>query len=585
MRQPHLAILIALAGTWSPATAATQEWQMVQDYITLVDADPSTCERLRMPHGQRINPFLSYTALGSDFGFLGPGEEAIVWEPGHLCVRLDEASWGGVWHSLVGSSVEQNRTLDFTRAFPDFITKPFQPKIVGLRLRGRGNGTVKIEIKDPSQTLLWQTAWHLNQEQDTNFTASLPPLTQAKFLNWISLEGCHMCLDHIALNVQMPDIPTDLRVFLKSYAKMAHCYSPETGLVKDRAHAERGAFDSIPASGMFCLATAVAAEHGIVTHAFAHTLLARTHQIISPIKTTSGLLPHFVRKQTPNDYQIHPGTEFSSVDTAIYFHSMLIASRLLSERSIEEALLNTIQQMPLPELLSPSGHLTHGFTDKGERLKGVWKDWGGETALVLLLQHLISNSVPPAMMQKDGKVWQSTGFIPEIQSLFFPGFDSTRQDQISNQNWSSLRQHYLQLQLNYFSSPKSPFHLPHLYGLSAGEGKRGMGYLVSGTDLPQQTIIHPHYILMSACLRPDTKETCALFEHLESMAALPPWGMVENIDTTNGEMLPMLGSLNAALETLSAYHFMVKHRRQPDSIYDAVLHFPPMASALHVFYP
>ena len=112
-----------------------------------------------------------------------------------------------------------------------------------------------------------------------------------------------------------------------------------------------------------------------------------------------------------------------------------------------------------------------------------------------------------------------------------------------------------------------------------------MGYLVSGTDLPKQEIIHPHYILMSACLHEDTAATLQMMERLEKAGVFPPWGLMENVDTATGEMLPMLGSLNASFEALAAYHLLAKHRREADLIYQAVRDHPELRASLGLFYP
>jgi hypothetical protein len=394
-----------------------------------------------------------------------------------------------------------------------------------------------------------------------------------------------MCLDQVALEIEMPALPTELRVFLKSYAKLARCHEARTGLVKDRAHAPGGTFDSVPASGMFCLATAVAMKLGIVEPAFAAELLRRTERIVGAVETRSGLLPHFVRMDADQRYRIHPGTEFSSVDTAIYYHSVLIAARILEDASTGAALMEKIRRIPIAELLDPAGRVIHGIKDDGTRLPGVWEDWGGETALVLLLQRLVQGDGAAPRMKPDGKVWQGTGFIPEIQSLLFPGFDQPEKDRVSGQDWAASRTAELRRQRGYFPDLPGPLAGSGLFGLSAGEGRRGMGYLVSGTDLPKQEIIHPHYILMSACLHDDTAATLRMLERLEKEGVFPPWGLMENVDTATGEMLPMLGSLNASFEALAAYHLLAKHRRVPDIIYQAVRDHPELSAALRLFYP
>ena len=92
-------------------------------------------------------------------------------------------------------------------------------------------------------------------------------------------------------------------------------------------------------------------------------------------------------------------------------------------------------------------------------------------------------------------------------------------------------------------------------------------------------------MLMSASRWNDTAAAIALKESLEKIGVLPLCGMVENIDVKTGEMLPMLGSLNAGFEALAAYHLLARHRQLPDSIDQAVRAQPDLSAALKIFYP
>ena len=124
-----------------------------------------------------------------------------------------------------------------------------------------------------------------------------------------------------------------------------------------------------------------------------------------------------------------------------------------------------------------------------------------------------------------------------------------------------------------------------LYGLSAGEGEDGNHYHVGGTDLPNQRLLHPHYVLMSAALAQRPAEVYALLERMEKAGFFPPWGMVENVTVTGSSYLPMNGALNAAFETLGAYHLLAKHRGLPDAVHEASRQVPELRHAIEVFYP
>ena len=108
---------------------------------------------------------------------------------------------------------------------------------------------------------------------------------------------------------------------------------------------------------------------------------------------------------------------------------------------------------------------------------------------------------------------------------------------------------------------------------------------MGGVDLPDQKLIHPHYILMSSTLNPQTAETYDLLERMEKASYFPPWGMVENLNVDGRSYLPMEGSLNAGFEALSAYHLFAKHRQIPDAIYEASLKSPQIRRAMQLFYP
>ncbi|MEZ0275269.1 MAG: hypothetical protein ACAH88_10215, partial [Roseimicrobium sp.] len=279
------------------------------------------------------------------------------------------------------------------------------------------------------------------------------------------------------------------------------------------------------------------------------------------------------------------GTEYSTVDTAIYYHSMLLAAQMLEDAGTFQAVLRDMRRLDFAQLRDAEGYVFHGLKEDGTPLPAAWRDWGGETALVLLMQRAVSGAEAPALMHHDGKVWQGTGFIPEIQSLFYPQFDLEEPDHVTRQSWPEVRTTLLKRQKEYFSGIKGQALASGFYGLSAGEASRGLGYLVSGVDLPQQEIIHPHYMLMSGCMAGDTAEVYALLQKLEDQGYFPPVGLAENINVKTGDHLPMLGSLNAAFEAISACHLLARHRAQPDPIYEAAKKCAILSEAARLFFP
>lgn len=565
-----------------------RSWQPLQEYFTIVT--PSDSGRQAREH--TVNPFLSYTHLGTDFGFVGPAEEHIGWTPGMVWVQLPNYpdGWAGMWHSLERLGRLPDATLDFTRAYPEWIRPEYQPRLTAVRVRVKGEGQLKLEIKGSAQETLWQHTLSVKTAEAEVFSQTLPAesLRQAKWLNWIAEPGADLLIDSLGFEVEEPAARPEERLFAVSYAKAARCYSPATGLVRDRAQTEDGAFDSLPATGLFLLATAGAAEQGMVDAAFARAALQRSLTTAAELRGPHGLLPHFARR-TEGRYHIHPGTEYSTVDTAIYYHGALLAARVLGAAELEAQVLEGIREVDFASLRDEEGYVLHGMKDDGTtRLVYRWRDWGGETALVLLLQAIASEGTLSPQMASNGRVHQGAGFIAEIQSLFFPDFSQSTPDALTGVDWLASRRQLYQDQQHYFcrTQPPEGYARRHgLFGLSAGEGAFGIGYHVGGCDLPDQTLLHLHYMVMAASLDPAPQEAAARFTKLAELDLLPAWGLAENVFADGAEHLPLIAGLNAGFEAVGAYHFLRHIQGGENAIYAAALSSPEVRRAMRVFYP
>jgi len=325
----------------------------------------------------------------------------------------------------------------------------------------------------------------------------------------------------------------------------------------------------------------------MVDQAFATETLHKVYRRVSSLPTAFGLLPHFVRL-TDDVYRIPRGTEYSTVDTSIYYHSMLLAAQMLSDRQVVGDLTRAIRAIKFENLRDREGFVIHGLKDDGVTpLDCSWRDWGGETALVILLERMAKGSAAKMKMRHDGRVFHGVGFIAEIQSLFYPQFASEKPDAITGTNWFSVRRGLLNAQMEYFrkNSGRSAAAKVGVYGLSAGEGPRGVGYVANGTEIPDLSLIHPHYMLMSGLLRDRPSDLYATLEVMEKRGLIPPWGMIENVNADLTEYLPMMGSLNAAFECIGAYHLWARAMKQSDQIYDAAKACPALEEAILTFYP
>jgi hypothetical protein len=580
-------LFLALAGfSWAvtPPPEPRRVRQPVAEYMNLFAPMPG-----RQQWKPQVNPFLAYTHLASDFGFIGDGLTNIGWEPGVVYISMPQGLWGGMWHGLAGTGDEMDKVLDFRACFPAFILPKYQPQVVGIEVRAKGKGTLKLEIKSCSQKVMWTRNVQVDSPDRRTVVEELDPqqIECGKFLNWVAEGGSEIALDSIGFIVKTPDIPFDEYVFLASYAKLARCYSERTGFVKDRGHVKDGFFDSVPATGCFALGTALASRMGIVTPEFARAILGKTHDKVGKLAGPLGLLPHFVKESTPGGpYELISGTEYSVVDSSLYFHSMLLAAGILEDKEMEQTLANEIGGLALDQLVDANGFIKHGIREDGvTHLPSVWRDWGGETALVLALA-AISKEPPPPKMDPVARIYQGTGFIAEIQSLFYPDFSRGDPDLLTRQSWLLVRQQMLEKQKEYFPKnfPKGMAAEHGFYGISASEGRNGVGYNVGGVELTNQQIISPHYVIMAACLDEKPSAVYALLRSMESENLLPPWGLVENFAQDNFDYLPMQGSLNASFECLGAYHLMKKNRQESDEVYAACHRSPLLRRAASVFY-
>lgn len=581
----------------APATESSICIQPLQEYFFSFEekwGEPEDKDKLCVTEKRKdLNPFRFFTHIGTDYGRMGPGEKNISWnekEPHQVCVDLRSSGEAGMWHSLAGLDKEKDQYLDFMKCYP-FVRDEFQPKCVGMIVRARGQGILKLELKPVEGEPLWKAFQEIDATRDEwgefPFTWSPAELRKVKQLNWTAEPGAELCIDSIRLRIDFPSLPFEKKVFLISYAKLARCYSPSDGIVKDRANWPAGDFDNVPTSGLFCLATCAAWKMGMVDEEFARQTLRNVHQTVSALAEKKGLLPHFIRKYD-GKYRIHAGTEYSTADTSIYYHSMLLAAQMLSDTKMLKSLGDAVKRIEFVGLHDSAGNVIHGRKDDGQTaLTSAWGDWGGETALVLLLERMSTGKIRNPRMNNSGEVFEGRGFIAEMQSLFYPQFTSDRPDAVSNVNWLVARRKLLKEQEEYFPAkwPNSEASRLRMYGLSPGEGLHGVGYAESGTKKEGLELIHPHYILMSACTRNRPADTYDLLRRMESRGLIPPWGMVENVTKDLNEYLPMIGSLNAAFECISAYHLWATTTGNPDEIYEAARENSLLSHASKAFYP
>lgn len=574
-------ILLLTAATLAGASEA-QMWQPVIDYSISFPGDRPDAAPL-------INPFENFTHLSSDFGWMGPGEARIDAKAGIIRVKGDGGDWTGAWHSLAGLAVEKNRTLD-PRALIGLGGPP--EKITQLReiaVNTSGHGSFRLELIDANQKIVWRESRTLNSNVTQTLRFPIPEefTERVKFLNWVAERDCDLQMSSIGFLVEPPKMSLEEWAFRISLGKIRRCHDPASGLTRDRGHLPAGKFDSIPATGMHALASALGAKEGMLDRNQVVAEIQTSWSALCRLQNAYGFLPHFVHRDSSGRIVIVPSTEFSTIDTTLALHGMLLATRVLEMDDLNREIEDYIQRMNFDIATDADGWISHGFHDDAQtRLQPSWRDWGGETALVLAMEAMIPNRTPRGKMTPSGEPYRGCGFIAEIQSLFYPDFDSPKPDLVTGMSWPKIRRELLDKQMTYFKSywPQSKAAMTGIFGISAGEtGMPGAGYSANGVEVMNVRWLYPHYMIMGLGLNDSDLYHNGLTA-LYKRQFLYPFGLPENIEADLQLHNPMQGGLNASFEALASYHGWKKRMTADNALDQAAMAEPLMRSGAKRFY-
>lgn len=496
----------------------------------------------------------------------------------------------GMWHSLSGLMEEKDDCLDFARCYP-LVRAEYQPCCVGAVIRVRGAGSLRLELKSAEQRILWWATQELalgEKWQELVFTWEPDDLRKVKSLYWSAEPaGAQVQLDSLSLRIRVPELPLGQEVFLLSYAKLARLYSQERGTVRERGCQPAGRRDSIPASGLFALATCVAWKLGMVKLAQAEQVLHKVHATVSGVERRKGLLPRFVYEEEGR-HRINKGAEHSTLGTSVYYHSILLAAQLLWDGKTLAGTLSAIREIDFDHLRDAGGYVAGGLKDDGATPTDYsWRDWGGEAVLCLLLELMATGGVRQPKLKGAGTVPGGVGLQAEIESMFYPDFSTGEVDEITGVDWLGARRALLEEQKAYFRRrwPKPAAARLGLYGLSLGEDPNGEGYVESGTRVGGKTeLICPYYLLMSGQVEPDPGVVYEILRTMRAKGLMPPWGIAGGL-TPELDPPPLAGALSAGLESIAAYHLWAKVAGQPDEIYTAAEDCGLMREAIRALYP
>lgn len=555
-----------------------------------------------------------FTSLNTNHGLISdqscPATSTI--EDGLLCIQTDSgpscpASFEGRFISLRGDSSETFLTLDLADPMPDPILPQHRISVPQIRVRVQGLGQYRVEIKDGSQTVIYNVLHSVNSPDFVEAFFDLPPtLPDAKFLNLVVESqplDSDLCFDRIDLVVGVPQPLIDdplLYGALTSYCQVLRGLETN-GFTKDRNTARTGVFLSIPATGLQILAAALATDLGLISLSDAQAIAEDSVAALlsSPTELNTGLLPHFV-EITPGGVAKIADSEWSSVDTAIACVAAVEGLQILGMTNrINDVQTQIIDQICWPALTNAEGEISHGVAHTGDVLTATWDTWGGELTIVEILRAMTDPMLPPAIADRTVEHFQGTGFIIELAALFIPNFGAAGfgPDQYGA-DWHNRRAQHLADQMVFTSS--------ELFGLSAVEiinpENACTEFLAAGIGtcnppaLPIITVkgfgfgpwIAPHYMSMVAGLDVEgaTDRIRILRDLRNQWPALngPPESIELGMDGCGDVSHRLQVTLNAAFNFIGLYHAILVQNGGLDQAYGAASAYSILDEAVAIIF-
>ncbi len=248
------------------------------------------------------------------------------------------------------------------------------------------------------------------------------PLSESRdfaVLAWLAVgePGQSVKVDSVELLLDGPTLTTAQKGFLWIYAMLLENHDEASGMTRDRANFPAGDTDNVSASGLQAAAAVVTAHLGYIESASAIAIVNRTTNAILSLPTCHSVLPHLLKSG-----ELDPGSEWSSIDSAIALAALLTAREALGldTSGVEAALVG----IDWPALLT-GGAISHGYAYEasgdhcGAKLAAVWTDFGTESWLVHLAYAAATGLT--AEMNASPPTANGAGFIDELGVAARPG--------------------------------------------------------------------------------------------------------------------------------------------------------------------
>lgn len=507
-----------------------------------------------------------YSRIGTDRGAMGDGVYQVDLGGGKATVNVT-SGWGGVWTSLKYNAVT-NEGLDPRRILGPYVLSQYQPSVKGVRLHLLdGHGRMKIEMKSLDGIVVASDTFDLTGGE-TTVTLEAESTSVLKMLNWLVDGPGDAVVDRVSLVLSGPSLSTPEAAFLYSYGHLCQCYDQATGLVRDSADWPVLDYASVQTIGTFALSTAVAAELGYVGKEDAISIIRKTRATILSLPRFHGLLPHFIR-----NWEIVPGTEWSSLDTVIALFSQILACQAVGEDT--SALETMVREIDWPDLTAGKTRpVSHGYTTTGDLLPSEWNTFGSESFLIAVAHAAATGDADIVLTRPAAPTWDGSGFNDELAALLFP-MDFT--DRWGN-DWKQYRDSAFLKQKGFVTL--SSYVEKSLFGISAGEvpepwtvqedkvygawGVGGYSPANDGSALVGYPILAPHYAALISPEHPSEFE--GVFTFLIGNGIFTPLNNVESFGLDENEQVrwnSLKGSWNLSLQTLGLGRLLSGGRYRP----------------------
>lgn len=508
----------------------------------------------------------------------------------HLTATTNQmgTSFAGRFLSLRGKDIEASLTVTLSDPMPSQIHAPFRVMVESIRVRVRGSGRYRLEVKNGTGMILWNVEDTIASTEFVDRFFPLPgALPGSKLLNVIAESTpipADIFIDRIDLVTSVPQALIDdplLYGALTSYCQLLRALDGD-GFTRDRNTAGEGEFNSVPAMGFQILGAAIAEDLGLISLVDAQAIAEASAAALLtvPIETTlgSGLLPHFMGHSTPTG-------EYSSVDTALTCIAAIEGLCALGMTARRDDIYTQIVDQLDFAPITINGEISHGVTLGGDLITNTWDRWGGELTVVEMLRAMRDPTLDPPAADRTLEHFGGVGFIVELAALFAPefGMPGFGVDQ-HGIDWNVRRQAHLADQKSFVDHA--------LFGLSASEIIQyldsSVDYLAAGigkTNPPTAPMvtrpgfgpgpwISPHYMSMTASLEPLAAES-----RIDLMRdTLRLWGPLngppESVELTEDGCIGMWHrlqvTLNSAFNLIGLYHAIRVRDGGTDIVYSAV---------------